>query len=143
MVQWLVLRFCNLAVHIDFIPPRLIQLIGQLLLGITIGEYWGNDPNFGKKTIAYALICVSMTLGVGAIATMLAMKLTAWDWLTCLLVTAPGGSAEMILVALGLNYNVEIVTAGHVVRLMAINSSLPLWIFLFRRLDGTLEPVSD
>ncbi|MDJ0677487.1 MAG: AbrB family transcriptional regulator [Calothrix sp. MO_167.B42] len=128
--------------HIHFSPPRLIQLIGQLLLGITIGEYWGNNPNFGKKTIAYALMCVSLTLSAGAIATMLAMKLTSWDWLTCLLVTAPGGSAEMILVALGLNHNVEIVTAGHLVRLIAINSSLPLWIFLFRRLDGSLESVS-
>ena len=41
-------------------------------------------------------IC-GMTLIAGAIAAILAMQLTSWDWLTCLLVTAPGGLAEMIL----------------------------------------------
>ncbi|CDN12576.1 FIG00875916: hypothetical protein [Richelia intracellularis] len=86
--------------YIQFTPPRLIQFAGQLLLGITIGEYWGNNSNFGKNTVAYAFMCVSMTLSAGAFASLLAMQLTSWDWLTCLLVTAPGGSAEIILVAL-------------------------------------------
>jgi uncharacterized membrane protein AbrB (regulator of aidB expression) len=61
-------------------------------------------------------------------------------------VTAPGGSAEIILVALTLDHNVEIVTAGHVVRLIAINSFLPIWIFLFRYFDnqeGRREALSN
>ncbi|MBG1271718.1 AbrB family transcriptional regulator [Nostoc sp. WHI] len=120
---------------ISFSPPPLINLLGQILLGITIGEYWGDKPNLTKRTVGYALMSVVMTLATGAIAAILAMQLTSWDWLTCLLVTAPGGSAEMILVSLALNHNVEIVTTGHLVRLIAINSSLPLWVFLFRRLD--------
>ncbi|MEH2067189.1 MAG: AbrB family transcriptional regulator [Nostoc sp.] len=124
---------------ISFSPPPLINLFGQMLLGITIGEYWGDKPNFTKRTVGYALMSVLMTLATGAIAAILAMKLTSWDWLTCLLVTAPGGSAEMILVSLALNHNVEIVTTGHLVRLIAINSSLPLWLFLFRRLDKQLS----
>ncbi|MEH2382447.1 MAG: AbrB family transcriptional regulator [Nostoc sp.] len=127
---------------ISFSPPPLINLLGQMLLGITIGEYWGDKPNFNRRTVGYALMSVAMTLIAGAIAAILAMQLTSWDWLTCLLVTAPGGSAEMILVSLVLNHNVEIVTTGHLVRLIAINSSLPLWVFLFRRLDEKLsEPV--
>ena len=124
---------------IHFSPPLLINLLGQMLLGITIGEYWGDKPAFGKQTVGYALMSVAMTLAAGAIAAILAMQLTTWDWLTCLLVTAPGGSAEMILVSLALNHNVEIVTTGHLVRLIAINSSLPLWLFLFRRLDGQVS----
>ncbi|MGH1395111.1 MAG: AbrB family transcriptional regulator [Trichormus sp.] len=126
---------------INFNPPQLVNIIGQMLLGITIGEYWGEKPAFGKRTIGYALMSVIMTLIAGAIATILAMQLTSWDWLTCLLVTAPGGAAEMILVSLTLDHNVEIVTTGHLVRLIAINSSLPLWLFLFRRLEtqGTGE----
>ncbi|MEA5623723.1 AbrB family transcriptional regulator [Nostoc sp. UHCC 0251] len=129
------LHWLPFVADISFSPPPLINLLGQMLLGITIGEYWGDKPNFRKRTIGYALISVGMTLVAGAIAAMLAMQLTSWDWLTCLLVTAPGGSAEMILVSLTLNHNVEIVTTGHLVRLIAINSSLPLWVFLFRRLD--------
>lgn len=121
---------------LHFEPPRLVNIIGQMLLGITIGEYWGEKPTFGKRTLGYALMSVVMTLIAGAIATMIAMQLTSWDWLTCLLVTAPGGAAEMILVSLALDHNVDIVTTGHLVRLIAINSSLPLWLFLFRRLEG-------
>ncbi|MDB9373311.1 AbrB family transcriptional regulator [Nodularia sphaerocarpa] len=127
---------------VNFTPPAFIKLLGQLLLGITIGEYWGDKPNIGKRAVGYAFMSVAMTIAAGAIAAMLAMQLTSWDWLTCMLVTAPGGAAEIILVSLTLNHNVEIVTAGHLVRLLAINSSLPLWIFLFRRLDRKLsDPV--
>ncbi|MDZ7956894.1 MAG: AbrB family transcriptional regulator [Aulosira sp. DedQUE10] len=131
------------AHDIHFTPPRLINLVGQMLLGITIGEYWGDKPSFNTRTIGYAVMSVVMTLIAGAIAAMLAMQLTSWDWLTCLLVTAPGGSAEMILVSLVLNHNVEVVTTGHLVRLIAINSSLPIWIFLFRRLDGKLSEAAS
>ncbi|WP_414527051.1 AbrB family transcriptional regulator [Nodularia chucula] len=124
---------------VTFNPPKIVKLLGQLLLGITIGEYWGDKPNIGKRAIGYAFMSVAMTLVAGAVAAMLAMQLTSWDWLTCLLVTAPGGAPEMILVSLALNHDVEIVTTGHLVRLIAINSSLPLWIFLFRRLDNQLS----
>lgn len=123
---------------IHFSPPPVVNLIGQMLLGVTIGEYWGDKPTLDKKTIGYSFLSVAMTLVTGLIAAMFAMKLTSWDWLTCLLVTAPGGSAEMILVALALHHDVEIVTGGHLVRLIAINASLPLWVFLFRRLDSEL-----
>ena len=123
----------------DFALPPMIRIIGQTLLGITIGEYWGEKPDFGRKTIAYAVMSTVMTLFAGAIAAYFAMQLTSWDWLTCMLVTAPGGAAEMILVALTLNHNVEVVTVGHLVRLIAINSSLPVWVFLFRRLDRQLS----
>ncbi|BAZ01541.1 putative ammonia monooxygenase [Tolypothrix tenuis PCC 7101] len=131
-----VLNLVPIASGLHFTAPPLINLVGQMLLGITIGEYWGDKPSFNAKTIGYAVMSVAMTLIAGAIAAMLAMQLTSWDWLTCLLVTAPGGSAEMILVALVLNHNVEVVTAGHLVRLIAINSSLPIWLFLFRRLES-------
>ncbi|OKH43414.1 AbrB family transcriptional regulator [Calothrix sp. HK-06] len=118
-----------------FIPPAIIGTIGQILLGITIGEYWGEKPTFGKRALLYMIITTAMTLISGAVASLIAMSLTNWDWLTCLLVTAPGGAAEMILVALAIDHNVDIVTAGHLVRLIAINTSLPIWLYLFRRLE--------
>ncbi|MCP6759127.1 MAG: AbrB family transcriptional regulator [Fischerella sp. CENA71] len=131
-----ILNYLPLGSDIYFTPPLLIKLLGQMLLGITIGEYWGEKPTFQKRTIGYALISVAMTLAAGVAATLLAMQLTSWDWLTCLLVTAPGGAAEIILVALTLDHNVEIVTAGHVIRLIAINSFLPIWLFLFRYFEN-------
>jgi uncharacterized protein len=125
---------------LDFTPPRLVNLIGQVLLGVAVGEHWGNQPNLTKKSIGYALIPVGLIIGVGLIAAAIATQLTPWDWLTCMLVTAPGGAPEMILVSLALDHNVEVVTAGHLVRLIGLNVSLPAWIFLIdyleRRLSG-------
>ncbi|MBE9227933.1 AbrB family transcriptional regulator [Phormidium sp. LEGE 05292] len=121
--------------EINFTPPYLVNLIGQALLGISIGESWGNNPKIKKRTIFYALIPVSLTIVAGFIAAGFATLLTPWDWLTCMLVTAPGGAAEMILVALSLNHNVEVVTAGHLIRLIALNASLPLWLLFFRYLE--------
>ena len=73
-----------------------------------------------------------MTIASGFVAATIATLVTSWDWVTCMLMTAPGGSTEMILVALALDHNPEIVTIAHSVRLMALNLSLPLWIFVFR-----------
>ncbi|MEB3180259.1 MAG: AbrB family transcriptional regulator, partial [Nostocaceae cyanobacterium] len=44
-----------------YLPP-LVNLVGQIMLGITIGEYWGINPNLGKRTIVKAAIPVALTL---------------------------------------------------------------------------------
>jgi membrane AbrB-like protein len=119
--------------NFEFAPPQTISLIGQILLGITVGEAGSNRIDITRKNLSHALISVAMTIGSGFIAATIATFITSWDWLTCMLVTAPGGSTEMILVALALDHNPEIVTVAHSVRLMALNLSLPLWLFLFRR----------
>lgn len=139
----LLLSLLSFFPSLNFSTPPLINLVGQILLGITIGEYWGSQPSFGKQTIGYALIPVGMTVGAGFIAAVIAMLLTPWDWLTCMLVTAPGGAPEMILVSLALHHSVEIVTAGHLVRLLAINGFLPVWVFLFRHLDRRLPGLEN
>ncbi|MDX2242874.1 MAG: AbrB family transcriptional regulator [Leptolyngbyaceae cyanobacterium bins.302] len=120
---------------VEFNPPALLNLLGQILLGITIGEYWGKNPNLGGGAIARAAIPAVFTLLAGLGVALIAKLLTSWDWLTCLLVTAPGGSPEMIWIALTLNQDVEIVTAGHLVRLIAINALLPLIVMLARYLQ--------
>jgi uncharacterized protein len=117
----------------SFHPPSFINVLGQSLLGITIGEYWGNKPTIQKRSIAAAFLSVGLTIAAALLSSLLALQLTQWDWLTCLLVTAPGGAAEMILVALTLNHSVETVTAGHLVRLIAINTLLPFWVAGWQR----------
>lgn len=119
----------------NFTPPQAISLIGQILLGITVGEAWSSRVGITGKNVTHAFISVGMTIFSGFIAAIIATLVTSWDWITCLLMTAPGGSTEMILVALALNHNPEIVTIAHSVRLMALNLSLPLWIFLFQYWD--------
>ena len=118
-----------------FHPPSFINVLGQSLLGITIGEYWGNKPMIQRRSIAVAFLSVGLTIAIAFLTSLFALQITQWDWLTCLLVTAPGGAAEMILVALTLNHSVETVTAGHLVRLIAINTLLPFWVAGLQRGD--------
>ncbi|MBI4782377.1 MAG: AbrB family transcriptional regulator [Oscillatoriophycideae cyanobacterium NC_groundwater_1537_Pr4_S-0.65um_50_18] len=128
----------------DFSPPRLVNIVGQSLLGITIGEYWGNKPKIHGQMVGFAVLSVSLTIASGFLTALLAFRLTDWDWLTCMLVAAPGGAPEMIVVALTLNHDIETITAAHLVRLIAINSLLPLLILLFRfeKTEGD-RPISE
>ena len=130
--SWSGIVYLPINNNFNFTPPQAISLFGQILLGITVGEAWSDRVSITSKNIIYAFISVAMTIASGFVAATIATCFTSWDWLTCMLVTAPGGSTEMILVALALDHNPEIVTVAHSVRLMALNLSLPLWIFLFR-----------
>ncbi len=128
---------------IDFHLPWLVNFIGQVLLGISIGEYWGTKPQVEKAAVKYSLLSVLLTLGVGLLIAAIALVLTPWDWLTCMLLAAPGGAPEMILVALTLHHNVEVVTTGHLVRLVAMNCSLPVWVLLVSHLDQRLPGMGN
>lgn len=135
IVTGLVFNALPWAFLTHFTLPPVVNLIGQILLGITIGEYWGISPNLNYRTIAGALIPVALTFLAGFLTASIALFLTDWDWLTCLLVAAPGGSPEMILIALTLHHDVEVVTTGHLVRLLTINLLLPGLISLASYLD--------
>ncbi|HEY9657964.1 MAG TPA: AbrB family transcriptional regulator, partial [Allocoleopsis sp.] len=58
----LTLNWLSLAPASGFTPPHLVNIFGQLLLGISIGEYWGNKPALGQRTVAYSLISVVLTI---------------------------------------------------------------------------------
>lgn len=116
----------------EFNLPPTFRVVGQILLGTTIGEYWSASAKPSKVTVAVALVPVALTFLAGFICAEVALFVTPWDWLTCLLVTAPGGSPEMIWISLVLHHNVEIVTAGHLIRLMVINLTLPALVALTR-----------
>lgn len=120
--------------EIDFQLPIVFNLVGQILLGVTIGEYWGINPKLSVSTIIRALLPVVLMLLTGFLAALLIQRLTGWNWLTCLLVAAPGGSPEMIWIALTLHQDTDIVTAAHVIRLLIINLSLPLLLALAPRI---------
>ncbi|GAB4463537.1 MAG: hypothetical protein OHK0037_16310 [Elainellaceae cyanobacterium] len=122
----------------SFSLPPLLKVVGQILLGTTIGEYWANSPRITLSTLARAVIPVTLTFSAGLLTAAIAKALTPWDWLTCLLIAAPGGSPEMIWIAVSLQHDVELVTASHLVRLLVINLSLPGLIWLACTLDARL-----
>lgn len=121
--------------HPEFTFPPVLNVAGQILLGITIGESWGMNPKLSRSTVVKAAVPVVLIVAAGLTAAGVMVLLTPWDWLTCLLVTSPGGSPEMIWLALALHHDVEVVTAGHLIRLVAINFSLPVVVSLARYLE--------
>jgi hypothetical protein len=135
-----------IAPQFDFTLPLLFNIAGQVLLGVTIGEYWGINPKLKISTVARSLVPVALMFVAGGMAAGMIKLFTGWNWLTCLLIAAPGGSPEMIWIALTLHQDTEIVTTGHIIRLLAINLSLPLLVsmagYLEHRLgNSVLEPV--
>lgn len=116
------------ALPISVQLPPLFNLMGQILLGMTIGEYWGLNPQLKRETMLRAIAPVLLIFAAGVATAGLARVLTHWDWLTCFLVAAPGGSPEMIWIALSMHHDVEVVTTSHLVRLLTINLALPLVI---------------
>jgi uncharacterized protein len=121
---------------IAFTLPPALSVLGQILLGLTIGECWAVHPRLSSATLVRSGVPVVLTMVAGLVTAAIAHFCTQWDWLTCLLVAAPGGSPEMIWIALTLNHSVEVVTAGHLVRLIAINLALPSFVALAAYLDG-------
>lgn len=128
----------NVVTPVSFTAPPLLNCLGQILLGMSIGEYCGARPRLKWRQLAYTLIPGALILLVGLLTAVLAMSITGWDWSTAVLVTAPGAGQEMILVALALNHNVETVTAGYFVRIVTLHATLPLFITFFRYLDRRL-----
>lgn len=106
--------------------PLIFSVIGQILLGITIGEYWGINPRLKFTTVLRAIIPVGLMVFAGLIAAATIHYFTHLSWLSCLLMAAPGGSPEMIAIALTLQQDPEIITIAHVIRLLTINLSLPI-----------------
>lgn len=127
----------------EFTLPPILNVLGQILLGITIGESWGMNPKLNRATVARAIVPVALIVTVGVVSAGAMMLLTPWDWLTCLLVAAPGGSPEMIWLALALHHDVEVVTAGHLIRLIAVNLSLPVVVSLARYLENAFALSAD
>ncbi|GAB4160513.1 MAG: hypothetical protein Fur0046_39580 [Cyanobacteria bacterium J069] len=127
-----------IGVDTSFALPPLLKVVGQILLGTTIGEYWANSPRITLGNLARAIIPVLLTFSAGLLTAAIAKALTPWDWLTCLLIAAPGGSPEMIWIAVSLQHDVELVTASHLVRLLVINLSLPGLIWLASVADSRL-----
>lgn len=120
-------------------PPDGVHLVGQVLLGLTIGEYLGKYGGVPARTLLLGLGSVAATILAGLGAALVAFLLTSWSALTCVLVTAPGGAAEMLAIASALGGRFEVVTVGQLFRQLAINGLLPLWILLFARLELALQ----
>jgi hypothetical protein len=126
---------CLPLVGFELSVPPLFEWVGQVFLGVAIGQAWARQ-SFNSKYLTQAIVPVLLTLGLGFISATIVMLLTGWDWLTCVLLTAPGGASEISSIALAVDpVHAGLIAIGHSIRLLILIGGLPLWLFWFRFLD--------
>ncbi|MCT2582047.1 AbrB family transcriptional regulator [Actinophytocola gossypii] len=115
--------------------PFLQEVVGQALLGITVGEYLAQRYRDGLAALAGGLAGVVATCGV---ASLIALGITAvgpWSFLSAFLMVAPGGAPEMVVIASATGSDLAFVLAAQTGRQVIVNILMPVWIRLFTRFD--------
>ncbi|MFD1911679.1 AbrB family transcriptional regulator [Halodurantibacterium flavum] len=101
------------------VPPGWMIAITQLVVGISLGvRFLGLPRGTLGKAFGLALANCALTLGIGFLFALALHGAVGEKTGTVFLAFAPGGVAEMSLVALSLQVSVIYVTAHHVLRIL-------------------------
>lgn len=97
--------------------PYWLRLGVQIAVGMVLGvgitkSFFNNFRNMIKPTI---VVCITL-IGGGILLAVLIQTLTDWDFITCVLATAPGGQAEMALLSDSIGGQTEKVITLQLVR---------------------------
>ena len=124
--------------------PRLLVDAAQVAIGCALGSLFRRELLRDARVLLPAMalgIAQGMVL-LGAFALAVALG-TGRPLATLLLATAPGGIAEMCLTARTLRLGVPLVTAFHVVRIVAQLTLAPATFQLWRVIDRALRRQQD
>ena len=131
----LITTFITAFTGISTEPPELLKTIAMLVFGMVIGCEVANGPRHRYLRLFSA--SAIFTLAVMSVAALLAIVLTQLveqDFLVLFLSLAPGGIAEVSLVALALGLDAGLVALVHSCRFVYIITAGPLGVrWLFRR----------
>jgi membrane AbrB-like protein len=127
------------AIHLagltESTPPALVVGVAQVVVGAWIGcRFAGTRPRAIARTMALALGLTALLLAVTVGFAAMIHALTGIGLPALILAYAPGGLAEMSLVALALGVDAAFVSTHHVVRIILIVSFAPVVFALLRRL---------
>jgi uncharacterized protein len=112
--------------------PYVHAVVGQALLGITVGEYLAQDSRTTRLAAAGGFGGVLATFALSLVVAVVVHALTPWSFLTCVLMMAPGGAPEMIVLAAATPSELHLVVIAQMTRQIAVNALMPLWLRLFR-----------
>lgn len=112
--------------------PYVHVVVGQALLGITVGEYLAQDSHTTRRAAVGGFSGVLATFALSLVVAVLVHALTPWSFLTCVLMMAPGGAPEMIVLAAATPSELHLVVFAQMARQIAVNALMPLWLRLFR-----------
>ena len=126
--------FLSAAVHLagftESAPPTLVIFAAQVVVGSTLGcRFVGFSPVVAGRTIAHACVVGSMMIAVTVATSLLLSRVADVSIASILLGFAPGGLAEMSLVAIALAADAAFVATHHIVRIVIVVLCAPL---LFR-----------
>ena len=122
-------------------PPDLLVAVAQVVVGASIGvRFAGTEPRDMARTAAQAGVLTVVLVAVTLTTALILAATTGLDTRTLVLAFAPGGLAEMSLVALSLDLDAAFVAIHHIVRIFLIVVLAPLAFRVLLRPDPTAPP---
>ena len=118
-------------------PPWEVVTVAQVVLGSAIGARFTGVPiRRVLGVIAAALVSAVVMLAATVAFALVLAPATGIDWRSIVLAYAPGGLAEMSLIALSLGIETAFVATHHVIRIGLIVVGAPLVYTRFRSPRG-------
>lgn len=115
-------------------PPSVLILISQVVLGSALGSgFLGTQWRLVRHGFLHGLVLVPILCTICVLVAMAAAPLAGLPWSVIFLPMAPGGAAEMSLIALALHAEVALVTSSQLLRILMINLGATAVFRLLRR----------
>lgn len=110
-------------------PPYVLTAAAQIVLGAAIGQRFAGATLGGiAKTVGHALVVTGLMLALAILFAAGLARATGEPFSALVLAYAPGGFAEMSLVALALGADSALVASHHLFRIAVVVSLAP-WLF--------------
>lgn len=136
IVPMILVTLLALFTDISLEPPALLKTVALLVFGIVIGCEVANGPR--ERYLQLFVTSSIFTLAAMALAAGLALLLVQFidqHFLVLFLALAPGGIAEVSLVALALGLDAGMVALVHSCRFLYIVTAGPVGLRVFERAD--------
>jgi len=133
---------CSVAVHLagftDSQPPYVLTAAAQVVLGSAIGQrFAGTTPRSIAADAAHGAVATAIMLGFAILFAVAFARVTGQSFPGLVLAYAPGGFAEMSLIALALSVDSAFVASHHLIRIILVVTLAPL---LFRKVGDPPPP---
>lgn len=133
------------AIHITGLsaskPPGMAIAAAQTVIGSYIGcRFAGSDIRQIGRTLGVGALLAFALLGVTVGLALILHLITGIGTIDLILAFAPGGLAEMSLIALALHADAAFVATHHILRIFLIILFAPMLFLLMKRLAGGRTP---
>ena len=129
--------FVHVAGINESAPPWEVVAVAQVVVGSAIGARFTGVPVHRVLGLTVvALVSTALMLAATVVFALVLAQATGLDWRPIALAYAPGGLAEMSLIALSLGIETAFVATHHVIRIGLIVVVAPLVFARIRRPGG-------